>query len=278
MHVSQWYPGYIEKYREAELARELLRAALRKLEELLDNDVVVVGAGPAGLTLSWLLASKGLRVTVVEQTLGLGGGMRGGAALLPAGLVEEGEAASLLREAGVGLRETRLRGIYAIDPVEAATKLAARAISAGARFLVGVYVEDLIIREQGAERRVGGVVVNLRPVVEAGWHIDPWFIEARATVDATGHDAWLVKLLERRVPGSVKPKGMSSLDVWRGERLVVEKTGEVFPGLYLAGMSVAETHNLPRMGPIFGGMIASAIRLSEILEKRLTDKEVEIHG
>ncbi len=278
MHASQWYPGYIEKYREAELARELLRAALRKLEELLDNDVVIVGAGPAGLTLSWLLASKGLRVTVVEQTLGLGGGMRGGAALLPAGLVEEGEAANLLREADVELRETRLRGIYAIDPVEAATKLAARAISAGARFLVGVYVEDLIIRGHGARRQVDGVVVNLRPVVEAGWHVDPWFIEARATVDTTGHDAWLVKLLEKRVPGSVKPRGMSSLDVWRGERLVVEKTGEVFPGLYLAGMSVAETHNLPRMGPIFGGMIASAIRLAEILEKRLMGREAEIHG
>ena len=269
----EWFPKSLEKIREAELARVLIDAATRRLESLVDNDIVIVGAGPAGLTLSWLLAEKGLRVTVVEQTLGLGGGMRGGAALLPAGLVEEGEAASLLRRAGVMLSETTLEGVYVVDPVEAAVKLAAKAIEAGSQFLVGMHVEDLVVKQVKDKLRVRGVVVNLSPVAEAGWHVDPWFIEAEAVVDATGHDAWLAKLLEKRVPGSVTVRGMSSLDVWRGERLVVERTGEVFPGLYLVGMAVAETHNLPRMGPVFGGMIASAIRLSEILTKDLGKEE-----
>lgn len=267
--TTEWFPRTLEELSEAELMRELLDAATQKLRRLVDNDVVIVGAGPAGLTLSWLLAEKGLRVTVIEQTLGLGGGMRGGAALLPAGLIEEGDAANLLRRAGVKLSRTRLEGIYVIDPVEAATKLATRAIEAGARFLVGIHVEDLIVKQIHGTLRVKGVVVNLSPVTEAGWHVDPLFIEAGATVDATGHDAWLAKLLEKRVPGSITVQGMSGLDVWRGEKLVVEKTGEVFPGLYLVGMAVAETYNLPRMGPIFGGMIASAIHLSEILAKEL---------
>ena len=37
----------------------------------------------------------------------------------------------------------------------------------------------------------------------------------------------------------------------------MEKTGEVCPGLYVAGMAVAALHGTPRMGPIFGGMLLS---------------------
>ena len=63
--------------------------------------------------------------------------------------------------------------------------------------------------------------------------------------------------------------GMGPMDVWEGERLVVEKTGMVYPGLYVTGMSVAEAYNTPRMGPVFGGMLASAYRLAGILEEHL---------
>ena len=276
MGKASFYPPELEKlYSEAELARIALRVALEKLSYAVEADVAIAGAGPAGLTLAWLLAEQGLRVTLVEHRLSTGGGMKGGSMLFPVALVEEGLAAVVLEKAGVRLRRVG-EGLYAMDPTEAAAKLTARAVDAGAVVLPGLHVEDLIVRGSGSSVRVAGLVVNWAPVVEAGWHVDPLYIEARAVVDATGHDAQLARLLERRLPGSLRVPGMSSLDVWTGERQVVEHTGEVFPGLYAAGMSVAEVYNLRRMGPVFGGMIASAAKLAEILAERLAGKKIGI--
>ncbi|ALL00397.1 thiazole-adenylate synthase [Pyrodictium delaneyi] len=274
MGIASFYPGELEKqYSEAKLARIALKVALEKLSYAVEADVAIAGAGPAGLTLAWLLAEQGLRVTLVEHRLSTGGGMKGGSMLFPVALVEEGLAAVILEKAGVRLHRVG-EGLYAMDPVEAVAKLTARAVDAGAVILPGLHVEDLIVRGSGSNVRVAGIVVNWAPVVEAGWHVDPLYIEARAVVDATGHDAQLARLLERRLPGSLKVPGMSSLDVWTGERQVVEHTGEIFPGLYAAGMSVAEVYNLRRMGPVFGGMIASAARLAEMLAERLAGKRM----
>jgi thiamine thiazole synthase len=40
---------------------------------------------------------------------------------------------------------------------------------------------------------------------------------------------------------------------------------EVFPGLWIAGMSVSATLGGPRMGPIFGGMLLSGQQLAQRL-------------
>ena len=270
--MTSWAPlNELRKLSEADLARLILHKAFERLSELGRVDVAIVGAGPSGLTAAWLLAERGARVLVLEHYLGAGGGMRGGSLLLPVGLVEDGLPRELLERAGVRLERVS-EALYAVDPTEAAVKLASAAISAGARILPGVHVEDLIIRRRDGGYRVEGVVVNLSPIVEAGWHVDPLYIEARATVDATGHDAELVKILERDLEGlaeTPRARGSRGMDVWEGERLVVEYTGEVFPGLYATGMAVAEVYKLPRMGPIFGGMLASGARAAEIIAKKL---------
>ena len=59
------------------------------------------------------------------------------------------------------------------------------------------------------------------------------------------------------------------MSVEESEAGVVSKTGEVYPGLYLAGMSVASVYHLPRMGPIFGGMIQSGKKAAEMIYERL---------
>jgi len=51
----------------------------------------------------------------------------------------------------------------------------------------------------------------------------------------------------------------------------VHKTGEIFPGLVIAGMSVTETHGLPRMGPTFGSMLFSGKKAAEITAAKIKE-------
>ncbi|MCE4624414.1 MAG: sulfide-dependent adenosine diphosphate thiazole synthase [Desulfurococcales archaeon] len=256
---------------EGRLTGILVRRAAERIADAAEADVAIAGGGPAGLTLAWLLSEAGLKVTLVEHYLGLGGGLRGGSSLLPAILVEEGIPRKLLEQAGVKLEPVEGVGeLYLADPVEVTVKLAHRAVSSGARVLVGWHVEDLIVRGPHDNPKVRGLVVVLSPTVEAGWHVDPIYIQARATVDATGHDGHLLRILEKRFPGLISVPGMSSMNVWEGEKEVVENTGKIIDGLYVTGMSVAEAHNTYRMGPVFGGMLASAAKLAEIIKRDLS--------
>ena len=54
---------------------------------------------------------------------------------------------------------------------------------------------------------------------------------------------------------------------------VVNKTGEIYPGLVAAGMSVTETYGLARMGPTFGSMLYSGKKAAEIVAEKLKELE-----
>jgi thiamine thiazole synthase len=77
-------------------------------------------------------------------------------------------------------------------------------------------------------------------------------------------------MLLKRKP-DLLPQGIqeSFMDVETAEAGVVDKTGEIFPGLYVAGMSVCAVYGLPRMGPIFGGMLVSGKKVAEMIDERL---------
>jgi len=92
--------------------------------------------------------------------------------------------------------------------------------------------------------------------------VDPVAIESRLMVDSTGHDAVVVRSLEQR--GLVDIKGFGAMHVEESEDAVVENTTEVYPGLIVAGMAVATTFGLPRMGPTFGGMLLSGKKAAEV--------------
>ncbi len=242
------------------MERSIVSSILRKGYEVLNDrarsDVIVVGAGPAGLTCAYELARNDVKVTVIERQLYVGGGMTGGGMFLPAGVVME-EDAELLEELGVEL-EPAEEGLLAFNPVEAAIKLAHAAVEAGAVILVGLEVEDVIER-QG---RVEGVVVNWTAAKRAGMHVDPLPMEAKFTVDATGHEASVCRC------AGVEVKGEGPMWAERGEELVEKHTREVKPGLFVAGMAASAVRGAYRMGPIFGGMLRSGRKAArEILER-----------
>jgi len=80
-------------------------------------------------------------------------------------------------------------------------------------------------------------------------------LEARVVVDATGHEAHVARSLSRR--GLLEVRGEGPMWVDRSEEAIVERTGEVYPGLVAIGMALGAVYGLPRMGPTFGAMLLS---------------------
>jgi len=246
---------------ETDISRVIIDQYARRLLEHLENDVVIVGAGPAGLAASYYLAKAGVKTTVIEKKLSIGGGIWGGAAGYNVIAVEDTD---ILDEIGV---TTEKQGdLYIADAIEFATALAYRAKKAGAEIFNLIEAEDIVLKEE----TVKGVVVNSSSARKLGLHVDPFCISSIYLIDATGHPAELVGMLKARKP-ELFPKELQEyfMNVEKSEAGVVEKTGQVFPGLFVAGMSVCDAFGLPRMGPIFGGMLKSGKKVAELINEKI---------
>jgi thiamine thiazole synthase len=247
---------------EVQISKTIVCAYHEKLLDRLASEVVIVGAGPSGLVAAIFLARGGVRVTVLEKRLSPGGGIWGGGMGMSVAVVQE-QAVALLREMGIRCA-ARQDKLYAVDAMELAAGLCWNALQAGVAMFNLMTVEDLCLR-QG---RVTGVVVN-RTTISGTLPVDPLVFSANATLDATGHEAVLVECLRKRrlLSGSqaAANTGEGPMDATAGEDFVVEHAGEVFPGLWLSGMSVSATLGGPRMGPIFGGMLLSGARVAEAI-------------
>jgi sulfide-dependent adenosine diphosphate thiazole synthase len=250
---------------EKEITRAIVTMFNETLTEYTDSDVIIIGAGPAGLTAARDLAKNKIKTLVVEQNNYLGGGYWvGGYMMNPVTI--RAPAQKIWDELGVPYRKIT-NGLYATWGPHACSKLIASACDAGVRFLQLTKFDDLILKNKS---RVGGVVVNWMPVSALPRNItcvDPVALESRIVIDASGHDSVAVKRLTDR--GYVKWKGMDPLWVEGSEDAVIEYTGEIFPGLIATGMSVTETHGLPRMGPTFGSMLLSGRKAAEIALEKL---------
>jgi thiamine thiazole synthase len=238
---------------EKEISSALFNEFALQFQEYVDSDCVIIGAGPSGLMAGRNLAKAGKRVLIVERNNYLGGGFwLGGYLINKVTIRRPGDR--ILDELGIPYKQVS-DGLLVADGPHACSKLIASACDAGAKFANMTMFDDLVLR---ADSRVAGVVINWTPISALPREItcvDPIAIESRLVIDATGHDAQVVRKLEER--GQVKTKGFGAMWVERSEDLVVEHTGEVHPGLIVTGMAVSTTYGLPRMGPTFGAMLLS---------------------
>lgn len=238
---------------EKEITRAIVAGFAKQFQEYVESDCIIVGAGPSGLMAGRNLARAGKKVLIVERNNYLGGGFWIGGYLMNKVTIRH-PAERILDELGIPY-EVVSEGLLIADGPHACSKLIASACDAGVKFANMTIFEDLVLKENG---RVCGAVINWTPVSALPREItcvDPVAIESSIIIDATGHDAQVVKKLEER--GLIKTKGFGAMWVERSEDLVVEHTGEVHPGLIVAGMAVATTYGLPRMGPTFGAMLLS---------------------
>jgi len=246
---------------EIVISKAIVERYFEKLMESLNSDVAIVGGGPSGLVAAYYLGVEGYKTTLFEKKLSLGGGIWGGGMMFNKIVVQK-EALEILDEFDITYERYDDRHFVA-DAIELAGGLIHRA-SKKARLFNLINVEDVMIRDN----RITGLVVNYTPVEMSNLHIDPITVAAKAVVDATGHDAFVCNMVSRKT-GELELKGEKYMHAEVGERGVVENTSEVYPGLFVAGMTVAAVYGLPRMGPIFGGMLLSGRKVAELIASRI---------
>jgi len=250
---------------EKEITRAIVDEFAKQFSEYVESDCLIIGAGPSGLMAGKELAKEKLKVLIVERNNYLGGGFWIGGYLMNKVTVRE-PGQEILSELGVPFKEVS-KGLYVADGPHACSKLIADTCDAGVKFANMTVFDDVVLRE---ENRVAGVVINWTPIQALPREItcvDPVALESKIVIDATGHDASVVKKLEER--GLVKTVGFGAMWVERSEDLVIEHTGKVHPGLIVCGMAVATTYGLPRMGPTFGAMLLSGKKAAEVVKEEL---------
>jgi thiazole biosynthesis enzyme len=255
---------------EVLITRAIIERYTEKLLANVDLDVAVVGGGVSGLISAWRLARQGHKVAVFERKLSIGGGMWGGGMMFNE-IVIQAAAKPIMDELGIRLRPI-FDEYYTADAVEAVTTLGSQAVKAGAAVFNCISVADVMVRED----RVTGLVIEWTAVEMAGLHVDPLVIRSKCTVDATGHDLEVVKVLLRKnqpiklFTPSGGISGERSMWSEMGEKGTVENTKEIYPGFFVAGMAATATFGINRMGAIFGGMLLSGVKAAELIHQRLS--------
>ena len=253
---------------EIKISQAIIESYKDKLIKALDVDVAIVGAGPAGMCCGYYLAKKGKKVVIFERKLSVGGGMWGGGIMFNEIVVQE-KAKRILDEFGV---RTRLyeKGYFLADSIEAVAVICAGTVKSGVKIFNLLSAEDVMVKN----KRVCGLVLNWTAVEMANLHVDPITMRAKFVVDATGHAAEVVRIIEKKSGIKLKTKTgkiMGEQSMWAevAEDTIVKNSKEACFGLYVCGMASNVVFGGPRMGPVFGGMLLSGEKVAKELIRRL---------
>eukprot|EP00850_Spirogloea_muscicola_P004049 SM000017S02789 [mRNA] locus=s17:253227:254896:- [translate_table: standard] len=257
--------------RESIVAREMTRRYMTDMITYADTDVVVVGAGSAGLSCAYELSKNpNINVAIIEQSVSPGGGAWLGGQLFSAMVVRK-PAHRFLDELDIEYDEQENYVVIKHAALFTSTIMSKLLARPNVKLFNAVCAEDLIIKEG----RVGGVVTNWA-LVSMNHHtqscMDPNVMEAKVVVSSCGHDgpfgATGVKRLKSIGMVDNVP-GMKCLDMNAAEDAIVRLTREVVPGMIITGMEVAEVDGAPRMGPTFGAMMISGQKAAHLALKAL---------
>ncbi len=252
------------------ISRAIINSYMKKLLASLQLDVALVGAGPSNLVAGYYLAKQGLRAAIFESKLAPGGGIWGGGMMFNEIVVPD-DALAIVEEVGIRFQPIG-DGYYTMDSVEMAATLISKCVQSGTVIFNLIQATDVLFREENGQPRVSGLVVSWSPVESLDLHIDPLGIKASFVVDGTGHPAEICRIVIRKMGVKLNTRTgdvVGEMPLWaeRGEQFTVSNTGEVFPGLYVAGMASNNVFGGPRMGPIFGGMLLSGKKIAELISR-----------
>ena len=252
------------------ISRSIIKAYIEKLLGSLKVDVALVGAGPSNLVAGYYLAKEGLKAAIFESKLAPGGGIWGGGMMFNEIVVQD-DAIPIVEEMGIRFH-SKEAGYYTMDSVETASTIISRCVQSGTPIFNLIKAVDVLFREESGQPRISGLVLSWSPVESLGLHVDPLGIKASFVVDGTGHPAEICRIVTSKMDVKLNTKTgdvVGEMPLWaeKGEQFTVDNTGEVFPGLYVAGMAANNVFGGPRMGPIFGGMLLSGRKVAELISQ-----------
>ncbi|KAK4576275.1 hypothetical protein RGQ29_027007 [Quercus rubra] len=260
-----------EPIKESIVSREMTRRYMTDMITYADTDVVVVGAGSAGLSCAYELSKNpSVQVAIIEQSVSPGGGAWLGGQLFSAMVVRK-PAHLFLDELEIEYDEQDNYVVIKHAALFTSTIMSKLLARPNVKLFNAVAAEDLIVKEG----RVGGVVTNWALVSmnhDTQSCMDPNVMEAKVVVSSCGHDgpfgATGVKRLKSIGMIDSVP-GMKALDMNTAEDAIVRLTREIVPGMIVTGMEVAEIDGAPRMGPTFGAMMISGQKAAHLALKAL---------
>ncbi|EKX47419.1 putative THI4, thiamine [Guillardia theta CCMP2712] len=283
------FDGYkFEPIREATVNRAMTSRYFRDLEAYAESDIVIVGAGSAGLSCAYELSkiAPDVKVAIIEQNVAPGGGAWLGGQLFSAMVIRK-PAHLLLDELEVPYEDEGSYVVCKHAALMTSTLLSKVLKNGNVKLFNATAVEDLIVKQdpQGL-KYCAGVVTNWTLVAlnhDTQSCMDPNVIESKVIVSGCGHDgpfgAQCVKrlaklgMLDEYAQNGIQ--GMGALDMNSAEDKIVNNTREVVPGMILTGMELAEVDGSPRMGPTFGAMFVSGQRAAHLALAALRKKQEE---
>lgn len=257
--------------KESVVAREMTRRYMTDMITYADTDVVVVGAGSAGLSCAYELSKNpNINIAIIEQSVSPGGGAWLGGQLFSAMVVRK-PAHRFLDELEIEYDEQDDYVVIKHAALFTSTIMSKLLARPNVKLFNAVAAEDLIVKGG----RVAGVVTNWALVSmnhDTQSCMDPNVMEAKVVVSSCGHDgpfgATGVKRL-RSIGMIDTVPGMKALDMNTAEDAIVRLTREVVPGMIITGMEVAEIDGAPRMGPTFGAMMISGQKAAHLALRAL---------
>eukprot|EP00208_Stichococcus_sp_RCC1054_P002585 CAMPEP_0206146340 /NCGR_PEP_ID=MMETSP1473-20131121/30053_1 /ASSEMBLY_ACC=CAM_ASM_001109 /TAXON_ID=1461547 /ORGANISM="Stichococcus sp, Strain RCC1054" /LENGTH=357 /DNA_ID=CAMNT_0053542851 /DNA_START=57 /DNA_END=1130 /DNA_ORIENTATION=+ len=268
MAPSTPYDNYeFAPIRESQISRAMTSRYFADLDEYAECDVIIVGAGSAGLSCAYELSKHPeIKVALIEQGVAPGGGAWLGGQLFSAMCVRK-PAHEMLDELNIAYDDEGDFVVVKHASLFTSTLLSKVLAAPNIKLFNATAVEDLVVRDDPVKGKyVGGAVTNWTLVSlnhDTQMCMDPNVLESKVMVSSTGHDGPMgasgVKRLQRlgMIP---QVPGMSALDMNAAEDLVVANTRELVPGMVVCGMEVAEYSGAPRMGPTFGAMFVSGLK------------------
>lgn len=230
------------------------------------SDIIIVGAGPAGLMAAVDLGKHDLKVLVIEKNVYAGGGLGAGDFLISASSYMP-EVREILDELKIPYKKGK-SGLSVNAGLNIPAKLVSAVCDRGVKILNMAEFTDLICGDE----KVEGLVMNWMPPAALKNGADVLFsinLKCQMVIDVSGPEARVCSNLIEKC--AIKPNKFEGEDIGAAERFLLESAGIVYPGLAAAGMAAATIYGIPHEGLSLCSMLLSGRKIAQEVEMSFTE-------